>query len=68
MNYLKYTQYVYLLAAVFFFYDAFSKYNSTEESPWFSLILGAVSLFMFFFRRKFAKKFDNYDQNNDKQE
>ncbi len=68
MNYLKYTQYVYLLAAAFFLYDGVSKYNSADESPWFSLVLGVVSLFMFFFRRKFAKKFDNYDQNKDKQQ
>lgn len=63
MNYLKYTQYVYLLASLFFFYDGFSKLYYEQESPWFSLVLGVVALFMFFFRRKFAKKFDDHDRN-----
>lgn len=68
MNYLKYTQYIYLLAAIFFLYDGISRYNDPDQSPWFSLILGIVSLFMFFFRRKFAKKFDKYDQDKNTQQ
>ncbi|WP_309642445.1 hypothetical protein [Flavobacterium sp.] len=58
MNYLKYTQYVYLVFSAFFIYDGFMKFNS-EQSPWLSFIIAAVALFMFFFRRKFAKKFEN---------
>ena len=62
MNYLKYTQYVYLLFCGFFIYDGFSKLNS-EQSPWISFMIAAVALFMFFFRRKFAKKFENENKN-----
>jgi hypothetical protein len=63
MNYLKYTQYVYLLFSGFFIYDGFTKFNS-EQSPWLSFIIAAVALFMFFFRRNFAKKFENEKKNN----
>ncbi|WP_298221289.1 hypothetical protein [Flavobacterium sp.] len=62
MNYLKYTQYVYLLFSGFFVYDGISKLNS-GESPWISFGIAAVSLFMFFFRRNFAKKFENRNKN-----
>lgn len=62
MNYLKYTQYVYLLFAGYFFYDGFTKINS-GESPWLYFMIGVAALFMFFFRRSFAKKFENRDKN-----
>ncbi len=58
MNYLKYTQYIYLVFGVLFIYVGFTKIG-TSESPWLNFIIAAVAVFMFFFRRKFAKKFDN---------
>jgi hypothetical protein len=63
MNYLKYTQYVYLVFSGFFIYDGFTKVN-TDQSPWLSFIIAAVAIFMFFFRRSFAKKFENRDKNS----
>jgi hypothetical protein len=56
MGYLKYTQYVYLIFALFFINDAFEKRNDTENGPWLSLMVAGAAIFMFFFRRKFAKK------------
>ena len=61
MNYLKYTQYIYLVFGLLFVYVGFTKINTTE-SPWLSFIVAGVAVFMFFFRRKFAKKFDNNKQ------
>ena len=58
MNYLKFTSFIYLLAAAFFIYDAYARY--TEGSTyWLSLGLAAVSIFMFFFRRHFARKIED---------
>lgn len=65
MNYLKYTQYIYLVAAVIFLVDGIYTWQIGEDGYWLSLILGVVALFMFFFRRKFAKRFDQYDRNNE---
>lgn len=62
MNYLKYTQYIYLVFGLFFIYDGFTKIN-TEETPWLSFGIAAVAIFMFFFRRSFAKKFEK-EKNN----
>jgi positive regulator of sigma E activity len=58
MNYLKYTQYVYLVAAVFFAYKSISVWNDATDEHFLFLVIAIVSVFMFFFRRKFAKKFE----------
>lgn len=62
MRYTKFFQYVYLVFGALFLYDAISKYTTNGEIAYPSLLLGATAIFMFFFRRKFAKKFDNKDQ------
>lgn len=63
MKYLKFTQYIYLAFAGFFIYDGIMKLN-TDESPWLSFIIAVVAIFMFFFRRSFAKKFEDRNQNS----
>ncbi|WP_394776398.1 hypothetical protein [Flavobacterium sp.] len=60
MGILKYTQYLYLLIAAAFIYDGVTKLNSPAENAWLSFIIAGVSVFMFFFRRKYAKKFDDH--------
>ena len=64
MKYLKYTQYVYLFAAVFFVYKAISVWCAETDEHFLFLAIALVSVFMFFFRRKFAKKFEA--RNNSK--
>ena len=59
MGYLKYTQYVYILFAVFFIYDGVTKLNEGNKSNQMNLIIGGMEVFMFFFRRRFVKKFDD---------
>ena len=63
MNYLKYTQYVYLLAAAFFIYDGISKFDSNRNQAYLSLLLALMAVGMFFFRKKFAKKFEDRNKN-----
>jgi hypothetical protein len=57
MSFLKLFHYVYIIFAVFFVYDAFVKYQN-NESVTMSLLLAAGALFMFFFRRRFNKKYE----------
>jgi len=64
MNLLKYTQYAYLVAGILFLIDGAMKLNSGDSNAYIILGLGVVAIGMFFFRRKFAKKFD---QNNNNQ-
>lgn len=62
MRYAKFFKYVYLVFGVLFIYDAISKYAANGEIAYPSILLGATAIFMFFFRRKFMKKFENRDQ------
>jgi positive regulator of sigma E activity len=62
MGYLKYTQYAYLVIAVLFIYDAIMRINAGENTPWLSFVIAGVGVFMFFFRRKFSRKFDNHNK------
>lgn len=55
MKILQYTQYIYLIFFVVFLYEAFEKYQA-GDAPWLVLLLAGMSLFMFFFRRRFAQK------------
>jgi len=63
MNLLKYTQYAYLVAGILFLIDGVMKLNSGDSNAYVILGLGVVAIGMFFFRRKFAKKFDNRSNN-----
>lgn len=50
---------MYIIFAVLFLFDFFTKYFQKSDISWASLALGIGAIFMFFFRRKFAKKFEN---------
>lgn len=58
MTYLKIIQYVYLVFAAFFLYDAFDKYQNGKKY-WLSIIIAVVAIGMFFFRRHFQNKYQN---------
>ena len=61
MKYLSVFQYVYLVFAILFLYDGISKWGNGTNGAYISLGLAALAVFMFFFRRKFSKKFQNRD-------
>ncbi len=59
MQYLKYTPYLYLILGAVFIYDGITKWNDAAATPKISLFIGALAIFMFFFRRRFAKKLED---------
>jgi hypothetical protein len=64
MNYLKITKYIYLAIGFIMVYDAATKWNENPK-PWLSVVLAGLAFFTFFFRSKFAKKFeDRRNPNN----
>lgn len=64
MSFLKYTPYLYLLFAVFFIYDAIVKWNDATATPVLSLLIAGLGVFMFFFRRRFAKKMQDRNRKS----
>ena len=56
MNYLKYTQYVYLVAAVFFTFKSVSVWNEGTDEHFLFLAIALLSVFMFFFQKKICQK------------
>ncbi|MBA0883553.1 hypothetical protein [Flavobacterium undicola] len=64
MSFLKYTPYLYLLFAVFFVYDAIVKWNDVDATPVLSLLISGLAVFMFFFRRRFAKKMQDRNRKS----
>ena len=59
MGYLKYTQYVYLIAAVFFAVKAFQGWHEDTDEHFLFIGIAVLAVFMFFFRRKFAAKMND---------
>jgi hypothetical protein len=64
MNYLKFTQYAYLIAGILFAIDAFNKWETDNGNAILEAIFAAIGIFMFFFRRKFGRKFEERNKNN----
>ncbi|WP_372756406.1 hypothetical protein [Mariniflexile sp.] len=64
MKYSKFFQYAYLVFAALFLYDGITKWNAGISGAYLSIGLAALAIFMFFFRRKFTKKYDNSDKSN----
>jgi hypothetical protein len=63
MKIFKFFQYAYLLFAIIFLYDVISKYLDSGDIDYMSLLLAGAAVFMFFFRKRFNKKFENKEGN-----
>lgn len=55
---MKFFQYAYLVFAILFAYDAIQKWFSEGVIAYMSILLAATAIFMFFFRKRFNKKFE----------
>ena len=63
MNYLKITKYIYLGVGFIMIYDFVTRWNE-DPKPWLSAIIAGLAFFTYFFRTKFAKKFEDRNRNN----
>ena len=62
MKTLKLFQYAYLVIAVLFLYKGISEWSTDRNGAYISFFFTALAVFVFFFRKRFAKKFE--DRNN----
>lgn len=58
MKFLKFLQYVYLIFFALFLYDALSNWSVDRGRAYMSLFFAALALFIFFFRKRFRKRFE----------
>ena len=56
---LKLFQYAYIIFAILFAWDAISNWSTDRNRSYVSLLFAALAIFMFFFRRRFRKKFED---------
>jgi len=56
---LKFFQYAYIIFAVMFALDAISNWSIDRSRSYISLLFAALAVFMFFFRKRFRKKFED---------
>ncbi|MDA9343615.1 hypothetical protein N8273_02645 [Algibacter sp.] len=59
MKFSRIFQYAYIVFAVLFIYDGISKWGDGTNGAYISLGLAALAIFMYFFRKKFSRKFEN---------
>lgn len=56
---LKIFQYAYLIFAGLFIYDAVNKWSTERNMAYVSVFFAALAIFMYFFRKRFKKKFED---------
>ncbi|WP_181855285.1 hypothetical protein [Winogradskyella sp. KYW1333] len=59
MKLLKFFQYAYLVIAFLFLYKGISEWSNDRNSAYLSFLFTGLAVFMFFFRKKFRKKFED---------
>ncbi|MDY2587301.1 hypothetical protein [Winogradskyella aquimaris] len=63
MKIFKIFQYAYIIFAVLFLWDAIENWSVDRSRSYMSLFFVALAIFMFFFRKRFAQRFQ--DRNKD---
>ncbi|MBD1262283.1 hypothetical protein HZY62_16920 [Maribacter polysiphoniae] len=61
---LKYTEYLYLVVAIFSIYRIVTDWNVNREGTYLFMFFAIVSIGMFFFRRNYRKKFEQRKKDN----
>ena len=64
---LKYTEYLYLIVAIFSLYRVFTDWNVDRQFAYIFIFFAVISIGMFLFRRSYRKKFEKHQQNNNQQ-
>ncbi|WP_353779016.1 hypothetical protein [Winogradskyella sp. 3972H.M.0a.05] len=59
MKLLKFFQFAYIFFAALFLWDAIEHWSENRSRSYMSLLFTALAIFMFFFRRKFRRKFED---------
>ncbi|WP_108422676.1 hypothetical protein [Flagellimonas amoyensis] len=66
MNILKYTEYLYLAVAVVSIYQIVTLWSIDPKETYIFIFFAVVSIAMFLFRRKYRKRFEQRQKENQK--
>jgi len=61
-KYFKFFEIAYLVIAIIFIVETFLRWNSDRPKAYIFLFFGLLAIFMYFFRKKFRKRFENQDR------
>lgn len=61
---LKYTEYLYLAVALISLYEIGQLWNTNRERSYLFIFFAVVSIAMFFFRRRYRKRFEKQKDND----
>lgn len=67
MSYLKYTPYLYLILGIYLIIDSVINWNNPAENAELTLIFAAIAIFLFGFRRRYAKRFEERRKNRNQE-
>ncbi|MCV6628609.1 MAG: hypothetical protein OIF50_01995 [Flavobacteriaceae bacterium] len=62
---LKYTEYLYLFVAIASIYQIAVLWNQDRNNAYIFVFFAVISIFMFWFRRRYRKRFDAHKQEQD---
>jgi len=60
-KYYKFFEYAYLVIAIVFLIETVLNWNTEPQKSYIYLAFSVVAVFMYFFRKKFRKKFENHN-------
>ena len=61
-KYFKFFEFAYLVIAIIFFVETFLTWNSDPNKAYIFLAFAVMAVFMYFFRKKYRKKFENQER------
>ena len=67
MSYLKFTPYLYLILGIYLVIDSVINWNNPAENAQLTLLFAAIAIFLFGFRRRYAKRFEEKKKNHNQQ-
>lgn len=61
-KYFKFFEFAYLIIAIIFIVETFLTWNSDPNKAYIFLAFAVMAIFMYFFRKKYRKKFENQER------
>jgi hypothetical protein len=62
-KYFKFFEIAYLIIAIVFSVETVMRWNTDRPKAYIFLIFAVLAVFMYFFRKKYRKRFENQDRN-----